>query len=65
MTHQRTARHTKAELLIETRQAPAWAWAILDETISMDCESSAFDEDLREEIYRANEAVTVVATGQR
>jgi hypothetical protein len=40
-----------------TRQAPAWAWDIIDETLAMDAQSRAFDRALRDDIKRALEAM--------
>jgi hypothetical protein len=40
-----------------TRSAPAWAWEVIDETLAMDAQSSAFDPDLREKIGKALEAM--------
>lgn len=36
-----------------TRQAPAWAWEIIDETLAMDADSKAFSADLRAAINDA------------
>lgn len=33
-----------------TRQAPAWAWDIIDETLAIDAQSRAFDPHLRNAI---------------
>ena len=40
-----------------TRSAPAWAWSVIDETLAMDAQSSAFDPELREKIGRALQAM--------
>ena len=40
-----------------TRQAPRWAWAIIDETLSIDARSSAFDAQLRRDITLACDEV--------
>jgi hypothetical protein len=42
---------------IVTRCAPAWAWEIIDETLEMDSNSSAFDKSLRTSIREAYEAM--------
>lgn len=36
-----------------TRQAPAWAWDVIDETLAADAQSRAFDRDLRAAINDA------------
>lgn len=36
-----------------TRQAPQWAWNIIDETLAMDADSKAFNADLRNAINDA------------
>jgi len=40
-----------------TRQAPAWAWDIIDETLAADARSSAFDSHLRNAIGDALSAM--------
>ena len=40
-----------------TRQAPAWAWDIIDETLATDARSSAFDAATRGEIGAALDAM--------
>lgn len=37
----------------EMRDAPCWAWQIIDQTLRCDAESSAFTRDLRQDIRRA------------
>ena len=40
-----------------TRDAPRWAWDVIDETLSMDAQSGAFEAKLRVEIGDALEAM--------
>jgi hypothetical protein len=40
-----------------TRQAPAWAWDIIDETLAADARSRAFDAATRNEIGAALDAM--------
>lgn len=40
-----------------TRSAPAWAWDLIDETLAMDAQSSAFDAELRQRISDAHDAI--------
>jgi hypothetical protein len=42
---------------IVTRCAPRWAWEVIDETLSLDSISSAFDPVLRRKILEAFEAM--------
>lgn len=44
---------------VVTRSAPRWAWEIIDETLSMDAQSKAFDKNLRQDIAMALEAVMI------
>lgn len=44
---------------IVTREAPRWAWEIIDETLFMDAQSKAFDSTLRDDIHAANQAMMV------
>lgn len=46
---------------IVSRVAPAWAWEIIDETLSMDAMSKAFDPGLRESIRKAHAAVILAS----
>lgn len=49
------------EFEIVSRVAPAWAWEIIDETLSMDAMSKAFDPGLRESIRKAHAAVILAS----
>ena len=42
---------------MEARFAPDWAWDTIMETLSMDCNSKAFDPALRQDIRNALDAV--------
>lgn len=42
---------------VVTRCAPRWAWDLIDETLSLDANSKAFDRDLRQDIERAQNAM--------
>lgn len=44
---------------VQSRFAPAWAWAIIDETLQMDAQSRAFDHKLRDTIGNAFTAMQV------
>jgi hypothetical protein len=43
-----------------TRTAPAWAWEVIDATLALDVQSSAFDQGLRAEISKAHTALRPV-----
>ena len=45
--------------VIVSRSAPRWAWEIIDETIAMDANSSAFAKDLRTDIKAAMHALSL------
>lgn len=52
-------KHTPEESdQIVSRQAPRWAWELIDETLLMDIQASNFDPPLRDEIERATDAMT-------
>jgi hypothetical protein len=56
VAHDRLANCREDELI--TRSAPQWAWDVIDETLAMDAQSSAFDPELRDEIDAALAAMT-------
>lgn len=49
--------------VIVTRSAPRWAWDLIDETLSMDSTSKAFDSDLRDRIGDALAAMVSASEG--
>ena len=44
---------------VVTRSAPRWAWEVIDETLEMDANSSAFDKELREQIALALKGMAI------
>ena len=42
---------------IVVRQAPRWAWDLIDETLALDASSSSFDGELRADIRNALNAM--------
>jgi hypothetical protein len=46
---------------IVSRAAPAWAWELIDETLAMDAQSKAFDEDTRKAVGRALAAMILAS----